>query len=65
MGSGEGHVAFAAGGEELDAWQARLARFGVQIEQVVDWEQGGRSIYFRDPSGNSIELPTPTLWGKL
>ncbi len=63
--SGEGHVASAAGGEELDAWQARLARFGVQIEQVVDWEQGGRSIYFRDPSGNSIELATPTLWGKL
>ncbi len=26
-------------------------------------EQGGRSLYFRDPAGNSVELITPGVWG--
>ncbi len=51
------------GPEEFDHWQRRLAVAGVTIEQIVDWEQGGRSIYFRDPAGNSLELAPPTLWG--
>ncbi|TIR45476.1 MAG: glyoxalase/bleomycin resistance/extradiol dioxygenase family protein, partial [Mesorhizobium sp.] len=25
--------------------------------------QGGRSIYIRDPSGNSIEFAEPRIWG--
>ena len=29
----------------------------------VPWPEGGRSIYFRDPAGNSLELAPPTLWG--
>ncbi len=29
----------------------------------VNWDQGGTSLYFRDPAGNSIELAPPTLWG--
>lgn len=24
---------------------------------------GGKSIYFRDPAGNSVELVTPGIWG--
>ncbi|MGN6582964.1 MAG: glyoxalase/bleomycin resistance/extradiol dioxygenase family protein, partial [Rhizobiaceae bacterium] len=24
---------------------------------------GGRSIYFRDPAGNSIEFAEPRIWG--
>jgi catechol 2,3-dioxygenase-like lactoylglutathione lyase family enzyme len=60
---GEGHIAFAAGVDELDAWRAHLAAKGVEIEREVDWEVGGVSLYFRDPDGNSIELAPPTLWG--
>lgn len=61
--SGAGHVAFAATEEELEEWKRRLAAAKVPIEQEVVWEQGGRSIYFRDPAGNSIELAPRTLWG--
>jgi hypothetical protein len=25
----------------------------------VDWDEGGRSIYFRDPAGNVVELASP------
>ncbi len=24
---------------------------------------GGKSMYFRDPAGNSVELFTPGIWG--
>ena len=36
---------------------------GVPIEKTIDWPGGGRSVYFRDPAGNSIELATPKIWG--
>jgi len=60
---GPGHVAFGVRDEELEAWREHLARHGVAIEREVEWSEGGRSIYFRDPAGNSIELAPPTLWG--
>lgn len=60
---GPGHLAFAAGADDLDAWRAHLREHGVEIEMEVNWEQGGTSLYFRDPAGNSIELAPPTLWG--
>ena len=40
-----------------------LQRRGVAIEADFEWPNGGRSIYFRDPSGNSIEFAEPTIWG--
>jgi catechol 2,3-dioxygenase-like lactoylglutathione lyase family enzyme len=60
---GPGHLAFAARPEELDQWRNHLHARGVEIEMEVNWEQGGTSLYFRDPAGNSIELAPPTLWG--
>ena len=60
---GPGHLAFLARDDELDAWREHLRAHGVEIEMEVNWEQGGTSIYFRDPAGNSIELAPPTLWG--
>ncbi len=60
---GPGHLAFLAQDHELDAWREHLRAHGVEIEMEVNWEQGGTSIYFRDPAGNSIELAPPTLWG--
>lgn len=60
---GPGHLAFAARSDELDAWREHLRAHSVEIEMEVHWEQGGTSIYFRDPAGNSIELAPPTLWG--
>ena len=60
---GPGHLAFAARADELEGWREQLRAHGVAIEMEVEWEQGGTSIYFRDPAGNSIELAPPTLWG--
>lgn len=61
--TGPGHLCFAAGAEELDAWKLRLTLNGVAIEAEVEWPKGGRSIYLRDPSGNSIEFAEPKIWG--
>lgn len=61
--SGPGHVCFAAAEAQLDAWQEHLRQRGIDIEQVYDWPGGGRSVYFRDPAGNSLELATPRIWG--
>lgn len=60
---GAGHVCFAVDEAELDRWGARLAAHGVAIEQEQSWPGGGRSLYFRDPAGNSLELATPRIWG--
>ncbi len=60
---GPGHVAFAVTEAELPGWRAHLARHGVEVEAEIDWPRGGRSIYVRDPAGNSVELATPATWG--
>lgn len=60
---GPGHMAFAVREKELAAWRQRLQEAKVAIESEVSWPQGGHSIYFRDPAGNSIELATPRIWG--
>ena len=59
---GPGHVAFAATAAELDRWRARLVAAGVAIEADFRWPGGARSIYVRDPAGNSVELAEPRLW---
>lgn len=60
---GAGHLAFAARREELEGWRRHLSEHEIEIEREVAWENGARSLYFRDPSGNSIEIATPDLWG--
>jgi hypothetical protein len=34
----------------------------VAVESDYTWPGGGRSLYFRDPAGNSLELGTPAIW---
>jgi catechol 2,3-dioxygenase-like lactoylglutathione lyase family enzyme len=60
---GPGHVAFAVGADEIAGWRRRLAEHGVEIESDKEWPNGARSLYFRDPAGNSVELAQPALWG--
>ncbi len=60
---GAGHVAFRIAPGELASWREHLVREGVPIEAEVQWPGGGRSVYFRDPAGNSLELATPEVWG--
>ncbi len=61
--SGEGHVCFRADAAEIDRWKAHLQSRGVVIEADFGWPSGGRSIYFRDPAGNCLELAEPRIWG--
>lgn len=61
--AGQGHLCFAASEAEIDQWKARLGEHGVAIEAEFAWPKGGRSIYFRDPSGNSLEFANPNIWG--
>jgi catechol 2,3-dioxygenase-like lactoylglutathione lyase family enzyme len=60
---GPGHLAFGVAEADLPAWTERLEQAGVSIERLHIWPQGGRSVYFRDPAGNSLELATPQIWG--
>jgi catechol 2,3-dioxygenase-like lactoylglutathione lyase family enzyme len=59
---GPGHFAFGVR-DGLEAWKERLAAHGVAIEKEATWPLGGRSIYFRDPAGNLVEILTPSVWG--
>lgn len=59
---GAGHVALRIGESALPDWRERLSRAGVAIESEVGWPHAGRSIYCRDPAGNSVELATADLW---
>jgi catechol 2,3-dioxygenase-like lactoylglutathione lyase family enzyme len=61
--SGPGHFALGIEVEDLGAWRDHLGRHGVPIEHEQTWPHGGRSLYFRDPAGNSVELVTPGVWG--
>ena len=60
---GPGHLALAASAAELDRWRARLVAAGIAIEADFLWPGGARSIYVRDPAGNSVEFTEPGLWG--
>lgn len=60
---GPGHLCFSATAEELVAWEAHLTQNGIDIESRVEWPSGGRSIYIRDPDGNSLEFAEPRIWG--
>jgi catechol 2,3-dioxygenase-like lactoylglutathione lyase family enzyme len=61
--TGPGHFALGIAAADLGHWRQRLAGDGVAIEKEVQWPRGGRSLYFRDPAGNSVELLTPGVWG--
>ena len=60
---GPGHVCFRATPDEIALWRRRLADAGIAIESDFEWPQGGHSIYFRDPAGNSVEFAEPRIWG--
>ena len=59
---GPGHACFRAGAGEIAMWRERLVAAGVAIESEFEWPRGGRSIYVRDPAGNSIEFAEPRIW---
>jgi catechol 2,3-dioxygenase-like lactoylglutathione lyase family enzyme len=60
--TGAGHVAFGVRPGELDAFADELRSRSIRIERKIEWDERGRSIYFRDTAGNSVELVEGELW---
>ncbi|UCF65019.1 MAG: VOC family protein [bacterium] len=60
---GPGHIAFSVPENDLPDWYKYLTEKGVTIEADIIWPEGGRSLYFRDESNNSVELASPRIWG--
>lgn len=60
--TGAGHVALAVAPGELEPWAAELRARGIEVEREITWPAGGRSLYVRDPAGNSVELVDGEVW---
>ncbi|SMD04679.1 VOC family protein [Rhizobium sp. RU36D] len=60
--SGAGHACFRVEPAQLDDIVRRLGEHAIAIESDFRWPNGARSIYFRDPAGNSLECAEPALW---
>ncbi|MBM7044407.1 MULTISPECIES: VOC family protein [Rhizobium] len=61
--TGHGHICFRLSGNDIEAMAEKLKAAGIGIEADFHWPNGGRSIYFRDPAGNSLECAEPRIWG--
>jgi catechol 2,3-dioxygenase-like lactoylglutathione lyase family enzyme len=61
-GGGPVHLALAVDADQLAALEQRLLDAGISVESRVTWARGGRSLYFRDPEGHSVECATPGVW---
>jgi len=61
-GAGEQHFAFGVPQESFEDWKSYLEALDIEVESAIDWPQGGRSLYFRDPDRLLVELITPGVW---
>lgn len=59
---GAAHMAFHVSHADYPRWRDHFAAEGVDVVSEVGFEGGGRSLYFRDPAGNVLELATPGHW---
>lgn len=62
--TGPGHLCFRVQAADFPIWISHLQRNRVRIEADFQWPGGARSIYFRDPAGNSLEFAEPRLWSE-
>ena len=60
---GPGHLCFSVPNERMELLLERLTKGDIEIEADFHWPNGARSVYVRDPAGNSIEFAEPKLWG--
>ncbi len=60
--TGAGHMALAVPTGGLSEWRRRLESERIPIEREITWQNGAKSIYVRDPAGNSLEFIEGELW---
>jgi catechol 2,3-dioxygenase-like lactoylglutathione lyase family enzyme len=63
---GQGHLHFAfqvPAGAAYDAAKIHLEQQRIRLEHEEFWPSGQRSVYFRDPDLNCVELAEQGLWG--
>jgi catechol-2,3-dioxygenase len=56
------HFAMEIEEQQYQPCKELLARNGIVIEKEVKWNSNTKSLYFRDPAGNLVELITPGGW---
>jgi catechol 2,3-dioxygenase-like lactoylglutathione lyase family enzyme len=61
--TGAVHTCFLAAPDDYLRWKDRLAAERVEIVDEITWEATRlRSVYFRDPAGNMLEIAEGDLW---
>ena len=48
--------------EEVERWEKHLELEKVKVLGTMDWERGGRSVYFADPDGHVGEIGSRGIW---
>lgn len=48
--------------EDVFAWEAYLEKNNVHIHSTMEWDRGGRSVYFYDPDGHVGEIVSRGIW---
>jgi catechol-2,3-dioxygenase len=56
------HFAMEIQDHDYERWKELLSKNRITVEQEVSWKGRSRSLYFRDPAGNLVELMTPGGW---
>lgn len=60
---GAGHVCLILDRDEISLMRKHLMDWNIPIDAEFDWPNGARSLYVRDPAGNSVEFAEGHLWG--
>ncbi len=59
---GPGHVCLILTRDQIASMRKHLLDWNVPVEAEIDWPKGARSLYVRDPAGNSVEFAEGHLW---
>ena len=47
---------------DVDAWESYLKSKDVKLRGVMEWERGGKSVYFEDVDGHVGEIGSRGIW---
>jgi catechol 2,3-dioxygenase-like lactoylglutathione lyase family enzyme len=62
--TGSIHTCFVAAAKDYESWKLRLINNAVPILDEIEWDNGVKSFYFRDPAENLLEIADGDLWAR-